>query len=356
MPLIYGDNFRMEFMWFSIKRKITYWLFCFKFLSLKRTWNIILLTVSFYLSRLKKKPVVLGLPWAISAEPCGHCNLHCPECPVGAGVTNRKGGVMAPALFSKILNDAGDELMWTNLYFQGEPMLSPHLPQMVYLALQRNIYTCLSTNSQTLEEENIQKLIDSGLSEIIISMDGFSIETYSKYRIGGSLIKVKESVERLIEKRNQSGKITPFVTVQMVVFLHNQNETGVVKKWCKSAGVDRLNLKQAQINRFGNNIIEPSSIKKHSRYIKKHDGSYEMKQKMYNHCPKQWGSLVIAWNGKVVPCCYDKELEYSPGDINNNYLKNIWKGNLMTSFRAKILTGKKDISICNNCPEGRTFF
>jgi radical SAM protein with 4Fe4S-binding SPASM domain len=346
---------KIYFMWFSRKRKAEHFIFQLRLMTFLRLWNIFSLVFSFFLSRIAKRPFVLGMPWSISAEPCGLCNLQCPECPVGAGVLTRKGDLMTTAFFSKILDDAGSRLMWVNLFFQGEPMINPHLSQMVEEATKRRIYTNMSTNGHYLSEKRCAQLIESKLSHLIVSLDGITPATYSLYRKGGDLKRVQQGIERMVQMRKQSGQKRPFISVQFVVFKHNEHEIDALKKWCKEAGVDKLDLKSAQINDFGNNTVAPSSIEKYSRYQTMPDGSLEVKQKMQNHCFKQWSSGVVSWDGKMAPCCFDKDLEFSPGNLTHTPLEKIWYSKQLVGFRKTVLTNKKSIEMCQNCPEGRSW-
>ncbi len=343
-------------MRFSVKNEVKHLFYALRIITPIRLWNLLKLGFSFYWSRVIRKPYIAGMPWSLSVEPSGFCNLQCPECPLGAGVLTRTGYLMTTTLFTKILDDAGPGLMWVNLFFQGEPMINPHVSEMITQATKRNIYTCISTNGHFLSEKHCHQLIDAGVSQLIVSLDGITPETYSHYRRGGDFLKVQEGVKRIVEIRNQSGKNLPYIIVQFVVFKHNEHEIDRLANWCKSAGVDRLNLKSAQINNFGIQTVAPSSIAQFSRYSTLPNGSLKMKNKSYNHCSKQWGSLVISCDGQLAPCCYDKDLKYSPGNINQESLKSLWYSKQLIDFRKMILTSRKNTDICQNCPEGRSRF
>ena len=86
-------------------------------------------------------------------------------------------------------------------YFQGEPYLHPQFFELVNAAAQRNIYTVTSTNAHFLGKRKAEETVKSGLDRIIISIDGTTQETYSKYRIGGSLEKVLEGTKNLVEAK-----------------------------------------------------------------------------------------------------------------------------------------------------------
>ena len=65
-----------------------------------------------------------------------------------------------------------------------------------------------------------------------------------------------------------------------------------------------------------------------------------------------WRSFVITNNGKVVPCCFDKEAKYVLGDLNENSISEIWFGDKYNEFRRTVLSGRRKIDICRNCTEG----
>lgn len=340
-------------MWFSQSKKIKYYYFLFRTINFSRKKNYFRLLHSFFLSRIRKTAIYKGKPFALSVEPSGFCNLKCPECPVGAGVSNRKGGILSFELYKKIITESQPESSWLNLYFQGEPFLNPELFKMIIEAKKFNIFTSISTNGHFLSENNCQQIIDSKLSEIIISMDGITDLTYSKYRKGGDLQRVQDGVIRLIEKRKISGSVFPFVTVQFLVFKHNENEISEMIKFSEKVKADRLIFKSAQINDFGNGEIEPSSLKKYSRYNKGIDGKLQIRKKIKNHCFKQWSSAVFSWDGQMATCCYDKDLNLSPGNIKDATLEQLLNSKKMNEIRNFIIKNKNNIKICNNCPEGR---
>lgn len=341
-------------MWLSKTKMARFALRAAKYMTIRRAYNLLLLIFSFFISRITKKTRILGSPWALSVEPSGLCNLQCPECPVGAGVLTRKGGMLKPNLLTKMLDEAGPTLMTLNLYFQGEPMLNRNISELIAAASSKNTYTSMSTNGHFLTTENCDKLIQAGLSELIISLDGISRHSYSRYRKGGNLDKVLQGIENIVNRRKQLNKHNPVITIQFIVFEHNEHEIPELKKLCRQLGVERLQLKSAQFYDFGNNEVKPPKNPHYSRYVEK-DGQPVLKGKSYNHCFKQWGSAVMSWDGRIAPCCYDKDLDFSPGNVSETSLGEIWKNQSLMQFRRKILRDKAAIAMCRNCPQGRNF-
>lgn len=340
-------------MWISKRQMVAHTWTTLQHLSWQRVWNVLLLLSSFFRSRMLGRPLISGTPWSLSVEPSGQCNLQCPECPVGAGVLTRKAGMLTPALFQKIVSDSSPQLAYLNLYFQGEPLLNRQIEEIINIARQHRIYTSMSTNGHHLTPQKCEGLINSGLTKLIVSVDGLTRESYSRYRKGGDLEKVKQGILTLLQQRRALNSRTPFLIVQFLVFEHNEHEIPQLKKWCREIGVDKLELKSAQFYDFGNEEVSPPLNNKYSRYLPVLDKPLILKGTAYNHCYKQWGSAVVSWDGQVAPCCYDKDLDFSPGNIRNLPLKTIWKNESLHQFRKHILKDKSALDMCKNCPEGR---
>jgi radical SAM protein with 4Fe4S-binding SPASM domain len=100
----------------------------------------------------------------------------------------------------------------------------------------------------------------------------------------------------------------------------------------------------------GNELIP--TIDKYARYKQVSTGKYKIKNELLNHCWKLWHSAVITWDGKIVPCCFDKDAQHQLGDLNTKTFSEIWQSDLYNSFRSRILKSRKEIDICTNCSEG----
>lgn len=65
-----------------------------------------------------------------------------------------------------------------------------------------------------------------------------------------------------------------------------------------------------------------------------------------------WHSCVVTWDGRVVPCCFDKDATHQLGNLNQNSFDSIWNGAAYNDFRNKLLKSRSEIDICTNCTEG----
>lgn len=321
-------------------------------LSPRKSINLLKLIFSYYLSKWIKKNIHKGKPFSISFEPTTSCNLRCPECPSGLRSFTRPTGNLNKELLKKTIDDVYKDLIYLILYFQGEPYLNPDFPEMVKYASKKKLYTITSTNAHFLNDENARKTVESGLDRLIISLDGTTQEVYQSYRRGGNLDKVIEGTKNIVKWKKLLKSEKPFLIFQFLVVRPNEHQIDEVKKLAREMGVDKVLLKTAQIYDYKNGNPLIPTIDKYSRYRKNKDGSYSIKNNMANSCWKMWHSDVITWDGKIVPCCFDKDANFVLGDLQKKSFREVWESPEYNSFRSTIIKGRDKIEICKNCTEG----
>lgn len=310
------------------------------------------LLLSYHLSRWAKRPIHWGMPSSISIEPTTSCNLRCPECPSGLRSFTRPTGMLEPEKFTQLIDELKPWLSYLTFYFQGEPFLNPSFLKLVNVAVKRKIYTSTSTNAHYLKSDVARKTVESGLQRIIISIDGTTQETYEQYRIGGKLEKVIEGTKNLIYWKKELKSATPHIIFQFLVVKPNEHQINELHQLAKEIGVDEVKLKTAQIYEFENGSDLIPEQDKYSRYEKSPNGKYIIKNPLLNHCWTMWKSCVVTWDGKVVPCCFDKDAQHVLGETSSQSFLQIWKGDSYQTFRSSVLRSRSEIDICTNCTEG----
>lgn len=321
-------------------------------LNFRKIANWLLLLLAYYYSKLRRRPVQWGRPLTVSIEPTTACNLRCPECPSGLRNFTRPTGNLKSDFFRNMLDQMGNSLVYLYFYFQGEPYINPAFLDMVRYAHEKGIYTVTSTNGHFLDDQNAQKTITSGLDRIIISIDGSTQEVYEQYRKTGKLENVLQGARNLVKWRKKMESTKPYIIFQFLVVRPNEHQIDEVYQLAREIGVDQVVLKTAQIYDYKNGNPLIPSIDRYARYRQKADGTYEVKNKLANHCWKLWHACVITWDGKIVPCCFDKDAQYEMGNLANTSFYKIWHSQAYYQFRQQILKGRKYIDICTNCTEG----
>jgi radical SAM protein with 4Fe4S-binding SPASM domain len=302
---------------------------------------------SFLHSSLSGKAVIKGMPVSVSAELTNNCNLNCPQCSSGSGRMLRSRGFMDIDLFKKLIQELDPYLYNVNLYFQGEPMLHPSF--FSFLSNCLNINSVVSTNGHFLSEEASERIVGSGLNKLIISLDGTDKETYSEYRVNGDLEKVIDGI-RNISAAKKKYKSSLKIELQFLVNKFNQHQVRAIRQLAESFQV-KLKLKSMQIIDKADIDSWMPSARRFRRY-RLSKGIYELKSSLPDRCGRLWFNPVVTWDGKIVPCCFDKDAEYVMGDLNQESFRNIWEGPGYMEFRNGILTGRNKIEMCRNCTSG----
>lgn len=323
-----------------------------KHLTVRRFCNLITLAFSFSIFKWRKKGRHAGLPFSLSIEPTTACNLGCPECPSGLKQFTRPTGKMDLAVHEQILDQIASTVFYINYYFQGEPFLHPQFLDLIRAAKKRKIYTATSTNAHFIDAKKAEEIVASGLDRLIISIDGLTQATYEQYRVNGQLKKVIAGTEHILAAKKKQGSKTPHLIFQFLAVAPNEHEIEDVFKLGKEMEIDEVRIKTAQLYDYENgNPLMPKN-EQYARYRLQKDGTYAIKNKMKDACWRMWTSSVITWDGKVVPCCFDKDAQYVLGDLQKTPFSEIWNQAAYQEFRAQVFSDRSQIEICKNCSEG----
>ena len=326
--------------------------------------NLIKLTASYLFARVTHRQVHWGNPAAVGIEPNNSCNLHCPECPTGMNGLTRTHGLMQPPMFYSIIDQLSPNLSWLTLYFQGEPYMSKYFFDFIAYARSRKIFVATSTNGHFLDETSVRKTLESGLNRLIISLDGADRQSYEAYRAGGDFDRVIDGIRLLVSEKRRLKTRNPEIVLQCLVLKTNEHQLDAVRKLGNKLGVDRVTFKTAQFNDFENGNPLMPERSKYSRYAVKEKvksqkskvktdepARYRIKNMLPDACFRMWSSCVITWDGKVVPCCFDKDATHELGDLTRKPFNEIWRSSAYTDFRKKILMDRKSVGICSNCSQ-----
>jgi radical SAM protein with 4Fe4S-binding SPASM domain len=186
----------------------------------------------------------------------------------------------------------------------------------------------------------------------LISIDGTSLVVYEQYRIHGSLQIVLDGTKSLVEARKNLKSKTPHIIFQFLVVRPNEHQIEDAKQLANEYKVDEIRFKTAQVYDYENGNPLIPTIEKYSRYKRHANGKFTVKSSLDNHCWRMWSGAVVTWDGKVVPCCFDKDATHEMGNLSKEDFTSIWKGKTYAQFRAQLLKGRKEIDICKNCSEG----
>ncbi len=303
------------------------------------------------------KSALLPLPSWIVIESNNTCNYSCPLCPLGSGAMTRPPSIMSYDKYVKIIDQLRGYTRKVLLFDYGEPFLHKDILKMINYTVKANMTVKIGTNGSMFSEYNFcEKVVDSGLQDLIIELDGASQESLAKYRVGGDINNITKGIKNIVKARNKTSSKMK-ITVLFIVMKHNEEEIGIVRKLAIDMGVDKFMEKTCFIY-DGPNFQEKAEKflpkkSSFSRYEKNSRGDYQLKGEIQNKCGLIKNSMVINSDGTVVPCCYDSFSNHIMGDAFSQNIRDIWKGKKYNEFRKLIETDRSQIAICKTCPESR---
>ncbi len=294
-----------------------------------------------------------GYPIEVIVDPINVCGLKCPLCVTGQRENKRSFGKMEFEEFKRIVDELATWLYKLRFYSWGEPLLHDDIYRMIAYTNEQNMGTELSSNLQTLGPGKARDLIESGLELLVVSLDGASEESYSKYRRGGDFEKVVENVRELTSTRNSMNTRYPIVEIQFLVMKHNENEIDAIKKLAGQLDVERVRLAPVIVN-----VRDPEQVatwlpvdEKWSRYNR---GSLE--DKIFGsrkRCAWLWRSAVINWDSTVSPCCVFEGPKTDLGSLKENSFSDIWNNEQYQAARSEFrpCAGNEETpkTICSMC-------
>jgi len=288
----------------------------------------------------------LGYPYIITIENTAHCNYRCPLCQLTTGEFTRPRGQMALDVFEKIVAEIAPFVQVVQLPWYGEPLVHKDIYKMIRCLSEHGIVSSLSTNGYFIKD-NEQKILDSGLSEIIVALDGISKETYEKYRQGGDFDRVFDGIKNLAQLKRTTGSPLA-LRLQFIVMQHNEHQLEEVKGFADSINADDLIFKSVAVSEERAREFLPQGDE-YKRYVKREDGTLETKQKKKGACARLYNSALITWDGEVAVCCYDFNVNYSMGNVFKEGFRKIWKSKKYKTFRRTIMRNREKIDMCAHC-------
>jgi len=254
-------------------------------------------------------------------EPTNTCNLRCTFCFVTEGMT-REDGFMDFDLFKKVIDDCPG-LEHLCMHNWGEPLLHKNIFKMIDYAKNKGVrYVVMNTNGTLLTDKMIDRIVSSKLDIIRFSIDG-SAETFNRIR-GVELENIKHNILKLKKAKEAKRRELGMGVVFTVEEDTEKDAEDYIVYW--ESIVDHVRL-------------QPKLIRSPRTEV----------------CPepfgKDYGKLVVLWDGRVIPCCVDYNAELTIGNVWDDTIPNLWKNKNMTRLREQHLSGKfpDTCADCNEC-------
>lgn len=280
------------------------------------------------------------LPVKLDIENVSRCNFKCTMCAVAGWKNGKRAEDMSLECFKRLideqyglveikLNGLGEALMQGDDYFE-----------MIRYARERHIWVRMTTNASLLHlRDNYKKLVDSGVNEIDISIDGADAETFEEIRVGGDFERVCANAKLLNDYLREKGKASAkmWTLVQKANHLNLLAHVDLAKQLGFSQlvfslqmhgwGSDKLAIRNAR------EMAQPSRIQLEILQWSGHEDvrvsfwDVNAKFDRENLCPWPFSRAVVTSDLRTVPCCMigdpDKFEIKDPEDNQNPIFRNM---------------------------------
>ena len=279
-------------------------------------------------------------PTTFFVETVMACNLKCPECAIGGEITARPKSIMRYDDFLIISDKIRPYAKYVLLHMWGEPLMNNDIFRMI-----ENVSSYasvnISTNALLLDVAKAECLINSGVSDLIVSIDGVSQPVYSLYRVGGIASRALNNL-KLLSRINQRYGRRVNITPQMIVFDHNYHEIQTFEAICLELGLTPSY--KAPYIRNKNSKFKASADPKYQR------STYSNRDDLIqavSTCSDPRNVFTVTVTGDVVLCCHDYDAEIKFGNIleKNSTVPIIWLSENCMKIRSDIISGNP----CNFC-------
>lgn len=295
-----------------------------------------------------------ALPEKIYIEPTDMCNLNCSIC-FRHGWINEEAGMMDMPVFLKLCRELSSMSSVKEVFFggMGEPLFHDRITEMV-AAVPSSLKKSVITNGNLLDEKMSVELIAAGISEVWISVDGFSAAKSESIQTGTSFQTVLKNMEAFNKVRK--GRDIK-LCISFVISEDNVGELSEIDSFADRYEIDMINVSHQIPGKpvtgsspedpgaYGGELCEPEAPVGKMRRLK--EGSYAPVEDV---CPFIDNNAVfIKWNGDVVPCMqllhscrtflYDEERTitgFSYGNIHSSTLKDCWDDTGYSHFRKRV--------------------
>lgn len=309
-----------------------------------------------------KRPDVDYMPIKLDIENVSRCNLKCDMCQVSSWESLKRGEDMTFEDFKRILDEQFG-LIELKIQGMGEPFLGKDFIRMVEYASRKEIWVRTSTNATVLDKkENYKRIIDAGIDEVQISVDGTTKDTYERIRINADFEVMMKNCKRINGHCDSLG----IDKTRMWVLLQRDNEKELYRfpAFARELGFKRVAI-ILDVHGWGNSRLTDKNTRKKVGYFREDDVEKLLdnarnlgvnvtfwdisdKYSQTNLCPWPFERAYISSDKKVVPCCMIANPDTFHFGILNNTFEDIWNSQRYVQFREAHLSGKVP-DVCKYC-------
>ncbi len=264
-----------------------------------------------------------GFPPVVRLETTNACNARCTICPhrqMRRAVVTMPGG-----LYSRLIDEcAAAGCRTLHLHNFGEPLLDNHLEDRIAYAKEKGIrWVKIFCNGSLLTAARAQRLIEAGLDEVKVSLDGATEEEFERIRTPLKFQVVVQNVVELVKLRDAA------------------RSTLKVHVACCST-TDR----QATMRSLAQ-VVDSFAFGKLHNW----GGQSRVNKRLRKPCSRLWRTFTVLANGDVALCCLDYDGQQILGHVDGSHsIREVWNDQPYRDVRRRHREARQsEIPLCAQC-------
>ena len=308
---------------------------------------------------------LVTLPRSIYIEPTSRCNELCQQCP--RTLLSREDDRDLSFENFRFIVDQFPVLERVVLHGLGEPLLNKDLPRMISYLKERGTYVLFNSNGILLNAKRGQALIDAGLDEYRLSMDGASRKTYATVRGVDAFDKVWRNIKAFLALQQEQRASKPAVSLWFTAMRENLHELPGLIDLASEHGVREIYLQRlvyfeegmahSQQALFRRATCEELALVRRCEQICQERGITfraagsatpsesivrDFGERPWSGCQRPYTLTYITSSGNVLSCCFapfghKSAREYREervlGNVFQESIAQIWQGERYEAFR-----------------------
>ncbi|MGB5637103.1 MAG: radical SAM protein [Waterburya sp.] len=312
----------------------------------------------------KRFPNLSFSPRSIQIECTTRCNLKCTFCEISYWTETP-----ADLEFDNVQQMVAHlpKLKRIDLTGIGEALVNNNFFEIVKFLKDKGIYITLNDNFTLMTEQTARRIIDLGIDQIFLSLDGATADTYESIRRGAKFERVIANVKRLVALKQEMGSKLPEVKINTVVCNTNYQELPAIIEIAHEVGIGMVQFVNIvtfdDTSSMGTRELRQEVRQKFNEALNKaQELGILVKVELFDKLPVQqcdfpWTRNFVTYDGYVHPCCYttqngDRKAQNSRslGNLAKDTYGNIWQNDEYTEFKAKMAQGILPHQ-CAHCPK-----
>lgn len=279
-----------------------------------------------------------SFPRAVEFQTLSTCNAKCVFCPHFQSPGEIPHGRMEDALISKIIDECSRHMVGRiSPYLTNEPLMDKRMPAILREIRKKCLFpvkTKINTNAGLLTEDIGRQLIGAKLSQLWISVNGYSGETYRE-SMGLDFATAMDNINTFLDMKKTLGAKRPKVIVTTIKTKLVEHELEKAREYWAARAVDfRIHSLD---NRSGEEAA--SAIRPESRVVTPK-----------RNCDLFLKQAYIVENGDMIICCHDWRQTVKVGNVAQTSISEVWNSDYFKGLIYEYFSEKFDnIEICRNC-------